>query len=298
VPILFRNGLCCSSKYPSKHGLPIFLGGLVLCGLYLSKLHNYLLFHTLVELFSVITAFLIFVLLWHSRHLVDNRYLTLIGISFFFIGILDLLHTLAYKGMGIFPGHDVDLPTQLWIAFRYLASLSFLIAPIVATRPVSNRSIVLFYTVVTISLLWAIFTGRFPACFEEGSGLTRFKIASEYVISLIFLAGLGLLYPQRELFDKRVFRMMNIAIIVRCRQALLHPVRQRLRAGEHDRRFSARLVALICQAIVVTGIAEPASIPSAVKCRREARESESSTAPGFLPTPLPSIRPGIPPQPA
>lgn len=246
----------------SKHGLSVFVAALVLCGLYFSKLYNYLLFHTLIELFGVIVSFLIFALVWNSRHLLDSRYLAVIGIASLFSGILGLLHALAYKGMGIFTGHGADLPTQLWIAFRYLVSLSFLTAPLLMKPRVSDRSILFFYAAVTAVLLWMIFSSRFPACFIEGSGLTRFKIWSEYVIAVIFVAGLGLLHIEREKFDSRVFRWMSAAIVfsVIAELCFTQYVSVYGQANMIGHFFLFGSVALIYRAIVITGIAEPSSI--------------------------------------
>jgi hypothetical protein len=47
-----------------------------------------------------VIAFAIFVLAWNSRQFLNNHYFLFIGIAFLFAGVLDLLHTLAHKGMG------------------------------------------------------------------------------------------------------------------------------------------------------------------------------------------------------
>lgn len=59
---------------------------IVAAGLYLTSLYNYLLFHNLVEFFAVIIAFGIFMVAWNSRKFIDNNYLLLLGISYFFYG--------------------------------------------------------------------------------------------------------------------------------------------------------------------------------------------------------------------
>ena len=104
--------------------MPLFLLALLLFGLYLSSLYSYLLFHSLIEIFSIVVGCCIFVLAWNSREHLDNNYLLFLGIAYLFVSALDLLHTLAYKGMGVFPGYDANLPTQLWIAARYVQGLS------------------------------------------------------------------------------------------------------------------------------------------------------------------------------
>jgi len=193
--------------------LPAVLGFLAVAGLYASSLYSYLLFHSLVELFSILTAFVIFVLAWHTRRIQDNRYLLFIGIASLFVGLLELVHTLAYKGMGIFTGYTADLPTQLWIAFRYLFSLSLVLAPFMIKRTFNAGKMFAAYSIITAGLLYAVFTGRFPACFIEGAGLTPFKIVSEYVIALLFLASLGLLIVNRQSLDRTVFGLMAGSIV-------------------------------------------------------------------------------------
>ena len=118
----------------SKKYLYLLVGILVLLGLYLSSLYNYLLFHSLAELFSIVVACGIFMIAWNSRRFLDNNYLLLIGIAYLFVGGFDLIHILAYKGMNIFQGYETNLPTQLWISARYMESLPLLIAPLFLRR--------------------------------------------------------------------------------------------------------------------------------------------------------------------
>ncbi len=87
----------------------ILSGVLVLFGLYLTSFYSYLLFHSLVELFSIVIACGIFIVAWNSRRFLDNNYLLFTGIAYLFIGGLDLVHTLAYKGMSVFQGYDSNL---------------------------------------------------------------------------------------------------------------------------------------------------------------------------------------------
>src|SRR5512141_1010583 len=82
-------------------------------GLYWSSYLNYLLFHSLAEIFSVVVAACIFIIAWESRRTLENGYLFVVGVAFLFVGWIDLIHTLAYKGMGVFPDIGANLATQL-----------------------------------------------------------------------------------------------------------------------------------------------------------------------------------------
>ena len=102
---------------------------LALLGLYLTSLHSYLLMHTVAEIFTIVISGGVFILAWNTRQMLDNNYLLFIGIGLLFVAALTLLHTLAYKGMGVFPKYDANLATQLWTAIIYLHSLTFMLAP-------------------------------------------------------------------------------------------------------------------------------------------------------------------------
>jgi len=235
---------------------------LSIAGLYASSLYSYLLFHTLIELFSIVVSLVIFVLAWNTRQVQENHYLLFLGVAFLFTAAPELLHTLAYKGFGVFPAHDADLPTQLWIAFRYLTAFTFLFAPLYITRRLNIRKMIVVYTIVTSLMIGAIFQGLFPACFIEGSGLTSFKIYSEYVIVLIFLAGLGLLIRSRGSFDLTILRLMSAAILASILSELSFTqyVSVFSPANMIGHFFLLASMACIYEAIVVTGMVDPSRL--------------------------------------
>jgi signal transduction histidine kinase/PAS domain-containing protein len=198
-----------------RYGLIVVAAGVAIAALYLLSRANYLLFHSSVEVFSIVIAFAIFAIAWNSRHIMDSNYLLFIGIACLFVGGVDLLHTLTYKGMGVFPGDSANLATQLWLATRYLLSFSLLAAVVFANRKFRPSAVVAGYFVVTALVLGSIFYwGNFPTAFIDGVGLTPFKIASEYVISLILLCAIWLLYTKRSAFSGSVVRLMVAAMAV------------------------------------------------------------------------------------
>ncbi|WP_048170270.1 MASE3 domain-containing protein [Methanosarcina sp. 2.H.A.1B.4] len=251
-------------------------------------LSNNLLFHTLVELFSVIIAYVIFLVAWESKTFLENRYLLLIGISCFFFGTLDLLHTLSYERMGIFPG-GMNLSTQLWIASRYLEGASFLIASLLLmssralslkkdTSPAEKvrfaREIFIAYTGVTLVLLLSIFVFRnFPVAYIEGVGLTAFKVISEYVISLTLVCSLILLYLKRDRFENHVFRLLAASIILTVLSELTATTFTQVDDFSFAIGHYFKLLSfyLIYTAIVSTGFSEPYSI-----LFRELKQSEEA----------------------
>ncbi|MHB1651805.1 MAG: sensor domain-containing diguanylate cyclase [Desulfitobacteriaceae bacterium] len=200
----------------SRERLFSFLLAVVLVvGLYFSSLYNYLLFHSLAELFSIVIAFAIFAITWNSRKYIENFYLLLIGIAYLFIGGIDLLHTLSYKGMQIFKDYDY-YANQLWIGARYMESLTFLLASLFfyTRKRVKEKWIISTYTLISIVLLLSVFYWKiFPICFVEGKGLTPFKKISEYIISLILVADMIFLIKNKAKFAKAVFDSLVVSLI-------------------------------------------------------------------------------------
>lgn len=193
----------------------IFIAILVFFGLYLTTLYNYLLFHSISELFSTVIAFGIFVVAWNSRKFIENNYLLFIGIAYLFVGSIDFIHTLAYKGMGVFKDSETNLATQLWIGARYMESISLLVAPLTLRRRLSTNFIFFIYCFLSSLLLFSIFYWEiFPICFVEEKGLTHFKKVSEYLISFILLISILFLWRKREEFDINVFKWIAWSIIL------------------------------------------------------------------------------------
>ncbi|MBN2544984.1 MAG: GGDEF domain-containing protein [Spirochaetes bacterium] len=187
----------------------------VLIFIYLTSLYGFLLFHTIVELVSMVVAFSIFAVAWNTKQYIKNSYLFFIGISFLFIGIFDMLHTISYKGMNIISGYDTDLPTQLWIVARYMQSITFLAAPffINKNRKVNINLTIIIYSIISFILLYLVFNNLFPHCFIEGKGLTLFKILSEFIISFIFLVTLIILIYFKKYFENSIFWQIFAGII-------------------------------------------------------------------------------------
>jgi len=191
----------------------LFLG-FSLAALYIVSLNNYLLFHSIAELFSIVIAYALSIVAWNSRRYYQNNYFLFIGIAYFFVASLDVLHTLAYKEMGVFKGFDDNnLPPQIWIAARYLESIALLIAPVFFRKKLRIAPAVVIFSLITSLLLLTIFYWRvFPDCFVTGVGLTAFKINSEHVIVALLIAALTLLLLNSKEFEKKVLTLLMLSI--------------------------------------------------------------------------------------
>ena len=202
----------------------------------------------------------IFVIAWNSRSYLDNDYLLFLGIAYLFIGGIDLIHTLAYEGMGVFPARGTNLPTQLWIIARYMEGISLLGAPLFLTRKLNEKKAIPFYLLATVFLLLTVFYWRiFPDCFLSGVGLTPFKVISEYLISGILVGAILGLVHYRQKFDSTVFWLLtsSIGLTILAELAFTFYVSVYGLSNLVGHLFKLASFYLIYEALIETGLREP-----------------------------------------
>jgi len=203
---------CTYNQHYREYGLGILL----IMGLYLSETYSYLLFHTLAELASIIIAGSVFLLAWNSRRFVDNSTFLFLGISYLFVGSVDLLHTLTFKGMNIFQGNTLNISIQLWISARYMESLTLLMLPAIITSKSRFRPeyfFLIYLTVFIVIILTIFWLEIFPVCFVEGEGLTHFKIVSEFIICGIFVGALFYMYQNHAFFNAQMLNWLRLSML-------------------------------------------------------------------------------------
>jgi signal transduction histidine kinase len=233
---------------------------LLLLILYVISTVNYLVFHSLIEIFTIVVASCIFVVTWNTRKYLGNNFFIVLGIAYLFVSIINVTHLLAYKGMNVFPEYGANLATQLWIAGRYLEAFSLLGAAASIFWKLDYRKIFAGYAIVTALLLASIFFWKiFPACYIEGLGLTPFKIYSEYVIALIIAVSLAVLVARRRQFEPRVFYMLAASFALAIMSGLAFTLYRDVYDIFNFTGHAFRLLAfyLIYLAIVQTGLKMP-----------------------------------------
>jgi PAS domain S-box-containing protein len=192
--------------------LLVVLAGLAALGV-LSR-YSYVLFHTLAELLSVAIAWVLFIVVWNARRWTQDDFLSLLGVAWAAAGVVDLVHTLSFPGISAFPGHGSNLTVQLWIAARYLQSISLLAGVLLlgkrARLPAGGT--LAGYVAIVALLLLLIFAGWFPVCYVEGVGLTPFKRGSESIIVLILGTSLALIWSRRHHLGRGLFPLIVAAI--------------------------------------------------------------------------------------
>ncbi|MBW2511714.1 MAG: GAF domain-containing protein, partial [Deltaproteobacteria bacterium] len=208
-----------------KAGLAVFL----LAGLFLLLLgyYNYLLVHTLIEVFSIILLSAVFLIGWNTRHLVHSQFFVILAIGFLLTGLVDLLHTFTYQGMQIIPETGADTATQLWVIARSISAGAFIcaIATLGRKEICSPKTWLLTFLLVTgffVALVWPL--NLFPPCYVEGVGLTAFKVYSEYAIIGALCLAAALLYIQKKNLNPQLIKLLLVSIAMSVASELMFSI--------------------------------------------------------------------------
>ncbi len=262
---------------------------------------RYLLFHSLTEIFSVVVASAIFAIFWNSRRFFDNGFFLVVGVAYLFVGGIDLLHALAYKGMGVFRADGGNLGIQLWIVARFLQSASLVLGLLLIHRKPRPAALFAGYgAVVSLALATIFVWDVFPNCFIPGDGLTPFKIASELAICAMLGASLGLLFHHRRHFDPGVVRLLAASILVTVASELAFTIYRDVYGPANLIGHILKIVAvyLSYRAFVEVGLARPYSLlfrelkqnEEQLRQAKEAAESANRAKSTFLATMSHEIR--------
>lgn len=182
----------------------------------------YLPLHTTFEIAASAVAFLIFVVGWLSFQRSAPASVLLIAVTFMGVGLLDIGHLLSYDGMPAFvTPSGSEKAIQFWLAARLLAALGLALAIALPWQQLetrtSARGLLLAGVLSLVAGMFAVILfmpERLPATFDPQTGLTRFKIATEYTVIVIHLATVGLLWVKRRSIPHIDTRALAIGILI------------------------------------------------------------------------------------
>jgi PAS domain S-box-containing protein len=187
----------------------LVLTGTLLCAIWAN---NFLLFHSVAEMFSIIVGISAAVVAWYSRDWIGRNYLLLLGLSGLFVGILDTFHTLAYKGIEVFSGGGGNMAAQIWLSARALEAANFLVAVWSPQRRYRVGLLFGIESTAVLVLLVVAFQGWWPNTYIDGVGVTPLKSAVELGLAAAFAVVLLRLRRRAEDFDPIVFRLLVLCV--------------------------------------------------------------------------------------
>ncbi|MBS4538264.1 GGDEF domain-containing protein [Clostridium sp. D2Q-11] len=199
-----------SYKKIIKSGVLLFI---VLLGFVYTSFTNYLFFHTLAELFTVIIGMSIGIIAINTHKISKTQYFTFLGLSYSFVAGFDILHTLTYEGIGIFD-YGLNVTAQLWLIARYIQGISLLVSFLFIKYKFNIRVFMVLYVSASILALSSVFVSEsFPITLLDGGGMTRFKVISELIITVFLILSIILMVKFKNFFHKDVYILLICSMI-------------------------------------------------------------------------------------
>jgi PAS domain S-box-containing protein len=153
---------------------------------------NYLPLHMGIELLAIAISFTIFSLSWNLRDLKNNSFLTIWGVGFLTVALIDFAHTASFNGMpDFFTDNNPEKAINFWLMGRFLAAFMFLRIAFGENVNWSKSKCNTYFFLAIPFVLFLYYVGieyeeELPRTFIPGKGLTTFKVMCEYILVLLY----------------------------------------------------------------------------------------------------------------
>lgn len=174
---------------------------------------HYLVFHSVVEYFTVFVSLGISFVTYYTFYFTKNRYLLFIGLGYFWVSIIDILHIQTYAGMPLFNIIDANTTTNFWVFARALEVFILFIAPFMRYKKFHIASPTAFFALFTVlSIYIAMFHPL--ALFDQKEGLTFLKKMMEYTLVTVLFITLYINRLHASEFNKGVRIAVQLSIVL------------------------------------------------------------------------------------
>ncbi|MEK4426197.1 bifunctional diguanylate cyclase/phosphodiesterase [Solibacillus sp. FSL K6-1523] len=171
---------------------------------------NYVTIHLLIEIFIIVVSLTIAIQSWLISPYILSSVRLCLGALFLTVGLLEMIHTLSYKGMPFFLTESMTYaPTWFYMISRLILPIGVIVILTVKEKTISASyrwivySISLLFSIGCVVLVYAQMPWL-PSLVQEGSGPTVLKITLQY--AAIFLQCIVLLFLMY--YFKRAPRIM------------------------------------------------------------------------------------------
>jgi|GEM_PF-914380 len=190
--------------------IPLILSFIII---FTNLTQNFLLFHTLAELFAIYVAISIGIISLNTFSLTQNRFILFLGMGYIWIGVLDLLHTLTMPNMGMFEIQGINTTATIWVLTRLFEASILLSAIFMKEIKYNLIQLTLFFFCITATIAYTAFYTPLHL-FVEGVGLTALKNNLEYLAVVILLLAFFSNRHQMKKFNPKIYLGIQVAIML------------------------------------------------------------------------------------
>jgi diguanylate cyclase (GGDEF)-like protein/PAS domain S-box-containing protein len=167
----------------------------------------YLPFHTVVKVFAVVAAAMVFVTGWHIHDEMRPAASVMLACAFLSVALLEFAQFLAASGMPDFLTPNTPHKAALfWLAAHYVVAGALLAFALMPRQPLAKPARSKFLAAFLGYALMVLYVGTWhpdwvPVMVVEGNGPTALKIALEGGVALLLLISLLAIYRRRHVMN-------------------------------------------------------------------------------------------------
>ncbi len=180
--------------------------------------NNYVTIHLMMEILIIVVTMTISIQTWLiSPFILSNRVLY-IGALFLTISLIEMAHTLSYKGMPFFITESTPYAaTWFYIIGRLLLSIGFFVIFFIKEKEIGTTYRWFIYSmpfiiIIICSMVIYAPTKILPSLMIEGEGPTSLKNTLQFIAVLFHLAIMVILFKYFKAAPKIVFLLLGSAI--------------------------------------------------------------------------------------
>lgn len=154
---------------------------------------NFVSIHLILEFFAIAISSSIFLYGWKKFGQIRSSKMLVLALVYFIIAMIDLMHTISYKGMPFFiTDSSANNATWFWVIARTFEAASLLLILILPDRKLSYdpRNLLLTASISIVTLIGFIVYQNemsLPLLVVEGKGTTYLKNSIEYFVCFLHI---------------------------------------------------------------------------------------------------------------
>lgn len=179
-------------------------------------IHDYIFFHGITELFTVVVSASIAVVAINSYEVNQNNFFIFLGISHIFIAIYALLHIVTFPGLTLVHMFKYNnLSIEFAVIEQYYQAIAFLIACRYFNRSLDVKKTILWQMIISLGIIFPlIMLDIFNKLIITSDDINSFKIINTIILSLILIITLYILYIKREFLEKRILLLLASSVVL------------------------------------------------------------------------------------
>lgn len=186
--------------------------------LYYISYNNYLLFHNIIELSSVVIGVTIFIITKNTHKVSQNNYFIFLGTCFLLVAGFGFLHILTYGSMNVIQSASSNSSLYLRLIGTLIQASSIFIFSLLIYRenkPIKLKYLLTIYYIFSVLMLILILKWNvFPIPFIEDLGNTTFRWIVEIVIFAALLLSMALLIKDKKKLHENISVFLLFSVII------------------------------------------------------------------------------------